>query len=427
MTSWSPSLRSEAKAVPREVIFISHATPEDGCRPQCTVRPQPALPGVPGHTNPSATLPTRPAPHGVPVGACTPLTEFPVLPRLPSSMHAGATTPADAARCTCRFSSRATDGLPLIQGGSASALPVSRPAQRSLHVPACMVAELLNATLLSGVLQSMSLPPRTAPAATSRKRQLLGGIRTHQENAPFHGALGSKGCSTRGHLHQPRHPRGQCVHDLARPTVYPLFVLDKWASGTSRQCDAVSEGCDGQSFDTAPHDLVSGREIVLSVLISSEDRDEEDGCAQVLGRVQAEGVCIVLEAARRAGRRLHSPCIRQKLLDHPHCGHVDPRTRCNDGALGCPPSGGRIERFACERCQEFAFGKAGLARRVLAGLQDEAADAAACMVRIGVHGPHAGRFAPRGRQLAIPVRPAMGRDEVQPPQPTATPPSSATK
>ena len=112
-----------------------------------------------------------------------------MLPRLPSSMHAGATTPADAARCTCRFSSRTTDGLPLIQGGSASALPVSRPAQRSLHVPACMVAELLNATLLSGVLQSMSLPPRTAPAATSRKRQLLGGIRTHQENAPFHGAL----------------------------------------------------------------------------------------------------------------------------------------------------------------------------------------------------------------------------------------------
>ena len=116
-----------------------------------------------------------------------------MLPRLPSSMHAGATTPADAARCTCRFSSRTTDGLPLIQGGSASALPVSRPAQRSLHVPACMVAELLNATLLSGVLQSMSLPPRTAPAATSRKRQLLGGIRTHQENAPFHGALGISG------------------------------------------------------------------------------------------------------------------------------------------------------------------------------------------------------------------------------------------
>ncbi len=173
-------------------------TTPGACRPSTSLLtwgpfPQPALPGVPGHTNPSATLPTRPAPHGVPVGACTPLTEFPVLPRLPSSMHAGATTPADAARCTCRFSSRATDGLPLIQGGSASALPVSRPAQRSLHVPACMVAELLNATLLSGVLQSMSLPPRTAPAATSRKRQLLGGIRTHQENAPFHGALGSVG------------------------------------------------------------------------------------------------------------------------------------------------------------------------------------------------------------------------------------------
>ena len=92
-----------------------------------------------------------------------------MLPRLPSSMHAGATTPAGAVWCMCRFSSQTAIGLPLTQGGSAPALPVSRPARRSLHAPACMVAELLNAALLSGVLQSMSLPPRTAPAATSRK------------------------------------------------------------------------------------------------------------------------------------------------------------------------------------------------------------------------------------------------------------------
>ena len=32
--------------------------------------PPPALPGFRGNTSPSATLPARPAPHGVPVGAC---------------------------------------------------------------------------------------------------------------------------------------------------------------------------------------------------------------------------------------------------------------------------------------------------------------------------------------------------------------------
>ena len=113
-----------------------------------------------------------------------------MLPRLPSSMHAGATTPAGAVWCICRFSSQTASGLPLTLGGSAPALSVSRPARRSLHAPACMVAELLNAALLSGVLQSISLPPRTALAATSRKDSCWVGIRTHQENAPFHGALG---------------------------------------------------------------------------------------------------------------------------------------------------------------------------------------------------------------------------------------------
>ena len=35
------------------------------------------------------------------------------------------------------------------------------------------------------VLQSMLLPPCPAPAATNRKRQLLSGVRTHKEDAPF--------------------------------------------------------------------------------------------------------------------------------------------------------------------------------------------------------------------------------------------------
>ena len=109
--------------------------------------PRPALPGVFSRTDLSATLPARPAPHGVPVGACTPPIGLPVLLRLPSSMHAGTPTPAETVRCICRFSSRSVIGLPLISGGSAPALPVSRPARCSHHIPACMVAKLLNTAL----------------------------------------------------------------------------------------------------------------------------------------------------------------------------------------------------------------------------------------------------------------------------------------
>ena len=109
--------------------------------------PRPALPGVFSRTDLSATRPARPAPHGGPVGACTPPIGLPVLLRLPSSMHAGTPTPAETVRCICRFSSRSVVGLPLISGGSAPALPVSRPARCSHHIPACMVAKLLNTAL----------------------------------------------------------------------------------------------------------------------------------------------------------------------------------------------------------------------------------------------------------------------------------------
>ncbi len=97
--------------------------------------PRPALPGVFSRTDLSATRPARPAPHGGPVGACTPPIGLPVLLRLPSSMHAGTPTPAETVRCICRFSSRSVVGLPLISGGSAPALPVSRPARCSHHIP----------------------------------------------------------------------------------------------------------------------------------------------------------------------------------------------------------------------------------------------------------------------------------------------------
>ena len=48
--------------------------------------PPPALPGLRGTTSPSATLPARPAPRGVPVGMCAPPTGLPVLLPPPSSM-----------------------------------------------------------------------------------------------------------------------------------------------------------------------------------------------------------------------------------------------------------------------------------------------------------------------------------------------------
>ena len=60
-------------------------------------------------------------------------------------------------------------GLPRITGGSASALPFSRPAQRSLHVTACTLAESLTDPFTSEA-SAASLPPppfRLLPAGTT--------------------------------------------------------------------------------------------------------------------------------------------------------------------------------------------------------------------------------------------------------------------
>ena len=94
--------------------------------------PRRALPRVSGTTDPSATLPARPAPRGVPVAACTAPAGLPVLLRFPSSMHADAITPAENRPVLSSLSSQPVGGLPLMTGGSASALTVSRPARRSL-------------------------------------------------------------------------------------------------------------------------------------------------------------------------------------------------------------------------------------------------------------------------------------------------------
>ena len=87
----------------------------------------------PAHTTSlSATLPARPGPREL-SGWRVPRhrTGLPVLRPFPSSMRAAATTPAEpVGACVARFPTGAS--LPRFCGGSASALHVSRPAQRLL-------------------------------------------------------------------------------------------------------------------------------------------------------------------------------------------------------------------------------------------------------------------------------------------------------
>ena len=130
--------------------------------------PRPALPGVSSTTGLSATLPARTGPRGFPVGACTPPTELPVLLRLPSCRHAGATTPAGTIRCVCRLLPEPPSAFPYNTEGR---LP--HCAFRGLlgvHFAFRPVCSLNRPRRPFGtrVLQSISLPPRTALAATNR-------------------------------------------------------------------------------------------------------------------------------------------------------------------------------------------------------------------------------------------------------------------
>ena len=147
----SPSHRS------LEIPSLSHVAPSGV--------PEPALPGFCGTASLSATPPAQAGPRGFSVGACTPPTGLPVLLLSPSCTHATANTPAEpAGACVACFPTAAS--LPRINGGSASALPVSRPARRSLALrPACSLSRPRRPFVIE-VLQSSSLPPCTAPTAS---------------------------------------------------------------------------------------------------------------------------------------------------------------------------------------------------------------------------------------------------------------------
>ena len=96
---------------------------------------------------------------------CTPPTGLPVLRFFPSSTRAAATTPAEPVGApVARFPTAAS--LPRYSGGSASALPVSRPARRSLALRPAWSLNRPRRPFIVEVLQSMSLPPSSAPTAT---------------------------------------------------------------------------------------------------------------------------------------------------------------------------------------------------------------------------------------------------------------------
>ena len=153
--------------------------------------------GVIGSATPAGFRPSRISPHLRPLPSagiarrlqyCGPL-RHPAGPACPSRgsgwrVHAtdrASRVATSSIMQTCRrhypggngpvhssLASRTAVGLPHIPGGSAPALPFSRPARRSLAFrPACSLSRPRR-PFDTKVLQSTSLPPQTALAATNR-------------------------------------------------------------------------------------------------------------------------------------------------------------------------------------------------------------------------------------------------------------------
>ncbi len=96
----------------------------------------------------------------------------------PLRLHAVASTPAET---TGHFRSRplavpVAGSLPRDSDGAASALTVSRPARRSLALRPAHSLSRPRRPFFTEVLQSISLPPRTAPIATGWNEQLAGRV-----------------------------------------------------------------------------------------------------------------------------------------------------------------------------------------------------------------------------------------------------------
>ena len=94
--------------------------------------PPRTLPRFPGTTDPSATLTARPAPRGVPVDLCCISVRASRVAALFLFHACRRQYPDGNGSVPTSLASPSANGLPLLTGGSASVLPVSRPARRSL-------------------------------------------------------------------------------------------------------------------------------------------------------------------------------------------------------------------------------------------------------------------------------------------------------
>ena len=80
-----------------------------------------------------------------------------------------------------------------------------------------------------------------------------------------------------------------------RPALSPPCVLDNTRSLMPLLGKSVAEGGDGHAFVAPPHDRVSGRGVMLAVLIAAENGDEKHRGAEVLRRRQVGVGAIVGE------------------------------------------------------------------------------------------------------------------------------------
>src|SRR6266566_175396 len=101
----------------------------------------------------------------------------------PFCLHAVAITPAGLMELIRSYFS-INVGLSQIHGGSAPALIVSRPAQRSLHVTACMLAKSPTRPSTPEA-PTASFPPPPLRLLPGGANQFPGGTFTRSELAPF--------------------------------------------------------------------------------------------------------------------------------------------------------------------------------------------------------------------------------------------------
>ena len=128
--------------------------------------------------------PARPCPHGRRLARATPPAGLPVLRPLPSSMRAAATTPGGAGRCLCR-------SLP----GPWQPSPSNRRVGfRIIGFEACTAFRILQPAWSRSrpwqpfsieVLQTMSLPPSSAPTVTGWSDSCRAGFAPAEERRLF--------------------------------------------------------------------------------------------------------------------------------------------------------------------------------------------------------------------------------------------------